>query len=72
MSDVRDPDESSSGSAGAGSSWPFDEFTSGNTDVDAVLSRLALLTDTPVAEQPELYSDISDSLLAELNQGRQV
>ncbi|MBG6185069.1 hypothetical protein IWX65_003047 [Arthrobacter sp. CAN_A214] len=70
MSDVRGPDPSSSGSAGPGPSWPLDEFTSGNTDVDAVLSRLAVLTDTPVSEQPELYSEISDSLLAELNQGR--
>ncbi|WP_026533140.1 hypothetical protein [Arthrobacter sp. H41] len=69
MGDVRGIDLPFSG--GAGPSWPSDQFTSGDPDVDAVLARLARLTDTSVAEQPELYSEISESLLAELDQGHQ-
>lgn len=58
-------------SGNAGPSWPLEGFTSGDPDVDGILQRLARLWDAPATEQAELYSGISDSLLAELNQGRQ-
>lgn len=50
-------------------SWPQSMAATGDSGTDEALRALESLAQTPTAEHPELYQQVYDKLLAELETG---